>query len=59
MALPDRNNPYSFDDFLAWRRNIDYYRDDAFLHKVLKRYADRLRDSVARMDEHLEPALAP
>ena len=33
MALPDRNNPYNFDEFLAWRRNIDYYRDDAFIGK--------------------------
>lgn len=39
MALPDRNNPYSFDEFLAWRRSIDYFRDDTSLHKVLKHYA--------------------
>jgi alkylation response protein AidB-like acyl-CoA dehydrogenase len=37
MSLPDRNNPYNFNDFLEWRKKVDYYRDDPFLQKVLRR----------------------
>ncbi|MFA5519632.1 MAG: acyl-CoA dehydrogenase family protein, partial [Spirochaetota bacterium] len=39
MTLPDRNNPYNFNEFLEWRRNIDYYGDDSFIQKVLKYYS--------------------
>jgi len=39
MSLPDRNNPYRFDDFLAWRQSVDYYADDPFIQKVLKHYS--------------------
>ncbi len=38
MSLPDRKNPYRFDDFLAWRKSVDYYSDDSFIQKVLKHY---------------------
>ncbi len=38
MSLPDRNNPYRFDDFLAWRQSVDYYADDLFIQKVVKHY---------------------
>ena len=38
MSLPERKNPYSFDDFLAWRKSVDYYADDSFIQKVLKHY---------------------
>ena len=36
---PGQINPYSFDDFLAWRSQVDYYRDDPFIQQVLKCYA--------------------
>ena len=39
MSLPDRNNPYSFNDFLEWRKDVDYYRDDPFVRSALRRYA--------------------
>jgi alkylation response protein AidB-like acyl-CoA dehydrogenase len=39
MSLPDRNNPYSFNEFLEWRRNVDYYRDDPFLQQVIRTFA--------------------
>ena len=52
MSLPDRNNPYSFDDYLAWREGADYYLEDAFFQKVVKHYAadewERL-DAAARV----------
>ncbi|HOJ13414.1 MAG TPA: acyl-CoA dehydrogenase family protein [Deltaproteobacteria bacterium] len=39
MSLPDRNNPYTFDAFLEWRRRFNYYLDDEFFQRVLRRYA--------------------
>ncbi len=39
MSMPDRNNPYSFDGFLNWRKGFDYYTDDAFLQGVLRHFA--------------------
>jgi len=58
MALPDRNNPYSFDEFLAWRGNIDYYRDDAFLRQVLKRYAGPSFPAVEAAMESFSPKVS-
>jgi len=39
MSLPDRSNPYSFDEYLAWRNGFDYYRDDEFFQKVVKYFS--------------------
>jgi alkylation response protein AidB-like acyl-CoA dehydrogenase len=36
MSLPDRNNPYNFNEFLEWRRKADYYKDDPFIQKVVR-----------------------
>ncbi len=38
MSFPDKNNPYNFDEFLAWREKVDYYSDDAFIQAVIKTY---------------------
>lgn len=38
MSLPDRNNPYNFDDFLKWRQSVDYYRDDPFIQKAVRHF---------------------
>jgi alkylation response protein AidB-like acyl-CoA dehydrogenase len=38
MPLSDRNNPYNFDNFLNWRQNVDYYRDDPFIQKVVHHF---------------------
>ncbi|MGD0275889.1 MAG: acyl-CoA dehydrogenase family protein [Syntrophales bacterium] len=40
MSLPDRNNPYTFNEFLEWRRNVDYYLDDPFIQKVVRVFTD-------------------
>ncbi|GAX91912.1 acyl-CoA dehydrogenase family protein [Effusibacillus lacus] len=32
-------NPYSFDEFLALREKLDWYRDETFLQKALKKFA--------------------
>lgn len=48
MSLPDRNNPYHFDDFLAWRQSVDYYADDPFIRKVVKHFTG---DAWEEIDE--------
>lgn len=39
LSLPDQSNPYRFDAFLAWRDRLDYYADDPFLQRVVRRAA--------------------
>lgn len=46
MSLPNRENPYSFDRFLEWRKGVDYYQDDPFLKKVIRRYCGSCSDEV-------------
>jgi putative acyl-CoA dehydrogenase len=41
MSLPNRDNPYNFDEFLTRRNAIDYYADDPFVQKVVKHFAGR------------------
>jgi|GEM_PF-2196493 len=36
MTYPNRNNPYTFAEVLAWCENLDYYLDDPFLQKTLR-----------------------
>ncbi|MFZ5570843.1 MAG: acyl-CoA dehydrogenase family protein [Thermodesulfobacteriota bacterium] len=38
MSLPDRNNSYSFDAFLQWRNQVDYYRDDPFFQQTVRHF---------------------
>ncbi len=39
MSLPDPNNAYSFDDFLTWRSQADFYDSDPFFQQVIRHYA--------------------
>ena len=48
MPLPNRDNPYTFDDFLACRNSIDYYADDPFLQKVVRHFTG---DGWERLDQ--------
>jgi len=48
MSLPTRNNPYTFNEFLEWRNNVDYYADDPFIQKVVKHYCG---DEWQKVDE--------
>lgn len=41
MSLPDRNNPYAFDEFLAWRKGFNYYLDDDYLQRVIRYFAGK------------------
>ena len=48
MSLPDRNNPYSFNQYLEWRKKVDYYADDPFLQNLVRAYAGAESDEVDR-----------
>lgn len=39
MSLPDKNNPYLFDEFLSWRKSFNYYTDDIFIQKLIRHYS--------------------
>jgi alkylation response protein AidB-like acyl-CoA dehydrogenase len=48
MSLPDRNNPYSFNPYLEWRKNVDYYADDPFFQKMVRVFAGPEAEEVDR-----------
>lgn len=50
MSLPDRNNPYSFEEFLQVLHSFDFYGDDPFLQKVLKYFSG---EEFAELDRKL------
>jgi len=50
MTLPDRNNPYSFENFLNLLHGFDFYADDPFLQKILKYFAG---DEFVELDRKL------
>ncbi|NMB66071.1 MAG: acyl-CoA dehydrogenase [Spirochaetes bacterium] len=45
MAL---NTSYNFDEYLEWRKNVDYYADDPFLQKVTYYFA---KDDFEKVDQ--------
>ncbi|MFH2097945.1 MAG: acyl-CoA dehydrogenase family protein, partial [Pseudomonadota bacterium] len=47
MSLPDKNNPYSFNEYLEWRGTVDYWADDPFLRKVARHYTGGQYETVA------------
>ncbi|NOX32510.1 MAG: acyl-CoA dehydrogenase [Deltaproteobacteria bacterium] len=55
MSFPSSDNPYSFDDFLEWRNNADYFLEDPFFQKVVRYYAEEewpMLDKEARKLSH-------
>ena len=42
----NRENPYSFDDYLLVRDNYNYYLDDVFLQNLIKKYVGNEFDSI-------------
>ncbi len=52
MSLPDRNNPYSFNEFIAQRDAADYYRSEPLFERLLRHYAAAEADAIhARLIE--------
>lgn len=58
MSLPNRNNPYSFDEFLEWRNNVDYYLDDPFFQKVARHYTGDDWEAVDRAAREISPKVS-
>jgi alkylation response protein AidB-like acyl-CoA dehydrogenase len=44
----DRDNPYSFDDYLLVRDHFDFYGDDEFFQALVKHYVDDEFESIDR-----------
>ncbi len=45
-VLPNRNNPYSFDEFIQKRDSFDFYADDPFLQDLVKSYTGQLFEEI-------------
>jgi Acyl-CoA dehydrogenases len=48
MSFSDRNNPYSFNTYLEWRKNVDYYTEDPFFQKLIRMYTG---DEAGKLDK--------
>jgi len=46
MSYPDSRNPYSFDPFLEWRENCDFYAEDPFARKAVRLFTGEHADEV-------------
>lgn len=46
MSIPDRNNPYSFDEYRKARDSYQFLADDEFLHSVIRTYAPGLSQTA-------------
>lgn len=44
----NKNNPYSFDDYLFVRNHFNYYRDDEFLQALVKKYTGDEFENIDR-----------
>ena len=55
MTYPNRNNPYSFDDFLEWRKKLDYYRNDPFLQKTIRHFTEDQFEPVDKAAKEMSP----
>jgi len=58
MAGPNRNNPYNFDAFLAWRNGFDYYRDDPFTRQVVRHFTGAHWPAVDAAAREISPRVS-
>jgi len=58
MSKPDRDNPYAFDPFLAWRQEVDYYAHDAFLQAALKTFAGDQWEAADKAAREISPKVS-
>ncbi len=54
----DRNNPYSFDDYLRVRDSFDYYADDPLLGALVRHYCGDEAERVDRELRELSPRVS-
>lgn len=55
MSFPDRFNPYDFNDFLDWRKQVDFYADDPFIQQVVKYFAGNDWQEVDQAARDISP----
>lgn len=41
MSKSNRDNPYSFNEYLEWRNKVDYYADDLFIQKAVRHFCGK------------------
>jgi len=58
MTYPDRDNQYSFDEYLRWRNGVDYYRDDKFLQQVVRHFTGELWETVDEAAREISPKVS-
>lgn len=58
MSFPNRNNPYSFNEFLEWRKKVDYYADDLFIQMVVKCYTGDEWEKVDKAAREISPKVS-
>ncbi len=58
MTTPNRNNPYSFDEYLEWRKNFKYYGDDPFIRKVVKHFTGSAWEKVDAEARKIDPMVS-
>lgn len=58
MSLPTKNNPYSFDEYLAWRAGVNYYRDDTFFQKLLRYFCGDEWEPINQDLERMSPLVS-
>lgn len=54
MSLPDPHNPYTFEPFLEWRRNVRYYADDAALQQIARHCCGDQWETVDRAAREMD-----
>ncbi|MGE5391247.1 MAG: acyl-CoA dehydrogenase family protein [Deltaproteobacteria bacterium] len=58
MTFPTRDNPYSFNEFLEWRNNFDFYADDLFIQQVIKCFTGEERERVNQAAREISPKVS-
>lgn len=58
MSFPNRQNPYSFDDYLSWRESVDFYADDAFIQQVVKHFTGEQWSQVDKAARKISPLVS-
>ncbi len=58
MSYPNKNNPYNFDEFLAWRNSVDFYADDPFIQAVVKTYTGEAWQEIDQAAREFSPKVS-